>query len=110
MTTFDTPASLSGRSDFVAIAKWIKPDAKVLDLGCGDGSLLRFLKEARGVTGYGVEIDDTKVLACVKNRTTAATGGKARLIPSGTIAINRTRGYAEAVFHGHGYPGGGMLF
>jgi len=68
MTTFDMPASLSGRSDFVAIAKWIKPDAKVLDLGCGDGSLLRFLKEARGVTGYGVEIDDTKVLACVKNR------------------------------------------
>ncbi|HYJ17860.1 MAG TPA: methionine biosynthesis protein MetW [Burkholderiales bacterium] len=68
MTAFDTPASLSGRSDFVAIAKWIKPDAKVLDLGCGDGSLLRFLKEARGVTGYGVEIDDTKLLACVKNR------------------------------------------
>lgn len=68
MTTFDMPASLSGRSDFVAIAKWIKQDAKVLDLGCGDGSLLRYLKEARGVTGYGVEIDDTKLLACVKNR------------------------------------------
>ena len=68
MTPFDTPASLSGRSDFIAIAKWIKPDAKVLDLGCGDGSLLRHLKEARGVTGYGIEIDDTKVLACVKNR------------------------------------------
>ena len=68
MTPFDTPASLSGRSDFIAIAKWIKPDAKVLDLGCGDGSLLRYLKEARGVTGYGIEIDDTKVLACVKNR------------------------------------------
>jgi methionine biosynthesis protein MetW len=68
MTPLDTPASLSGRSDFVAIAKWIKRDAKVLDLGCGDGTLLRYLKEARGVTGYGVEIDDTKVLACVKNR------------------------------------------
>jgi methionine biosynthesis protein MetW len=68
MTTFDMPASLSGRSDFEAIAKWIKQDAKVLDLGCGDGSLLRYLKEARGVTGYGVEIDDTKLLACVKNR------------------------------------------
>lgn len=68
MTTFDMPASLSGRSDFEAITKWIKQDAKVLDLGCGDGSLLRYLKEARGVTGYGVEIDDTKLLACVKNR------------------------------------------
>lgn len=68
MIPFDMPVSLSGRSDFLAIAKWIKPDAKVLDLGCGDGSLLRFLKEARGVTAYGVEIDDAKVLACVKNR------------------------------------------
>ncbi len=68
MTPFDMPASLSGRSDFIAIAKWIKPDARVLDLGCGDGSLLRHLKEARGVTGYGIEIDDIKVLACVKNR------------------------------------------
>ena len=61
------PVSLSARPDFVAIAKWIRPDAKVLDLGCGDGSLLRHLHEARGVTGYGMEIDDANVLACVKN-------------------------------------------
>jgi methionine biosynthesis protein MetW len=68
MTAFDTPASLAGRSDFLAIAGWIRTNSRVLDLGCGDGSLLRHLKEARGVTGYGIEIDDTKVLACVKNR------------------------------------------
>ena len=61
------PASLAARPDFVAIAKWIGPHAKVLDLGCGDGSLLRHLQQARGVTGYGMEIDDAKVLACVKN-------------------------------------------
>lgn len=67
MMPYATPASFSTRPDFVAIAKWIKPDAKVLDLGCGDGSLLRHLHEARGVTGYGMEIDDTKVLACVKS-------------------------------------------
>ena len=60
-------AALSGRSDFAAIAKWIKPNAQVLDLGCGDGSLLRYLRQARGVTGYGIEIDDAKVLACVRN-------------------------------------------
>jgi methionine biosynthesis protein MetW len=67
MTPSATPVSLSARPDFVAIAKWIRPDAKVLDLGCGDGSLLRHLQEARGVTGYGMEIDDANVLACVKS-------------------------------------------
>jgi methionine biosynthesis protein MetW len=56
------------RADFDAIAKWITPQARVLDLGCGDGSLLRFLHEARSVFGYGIEIDDQNVLACVSNR------------------------------------------
>ncbi len=55
------------RSDFAAIAAWIKPDSRVLDLGCGDGELLRYLSEWRGSTGYGVEIDDANVLACVSN-------------------------------------------
>ncbi len=45
----------------------MRPGAHVLDLGCGDGSLLRYLSETRGVSGYGIEIDDAKVLACVKN-------------------------------------------
>ncbi|MDP1536297.1 MAG: methionine biosynthesis protein MetW [Burkholderiales bacterium] len=55
------------RPDFAAIARWIRRDAHVLDLGCGDGTLLSYLQQARGVTGYGVEIDDSNVLACVKN-------------------------------------------
>ena len=55
------------RSDFAVIAQWIKPDARVLDLGCADGSLLRYLAEQRASIGYGVEIDDDRVLACVKN-------------------------------------------
>lgn len=55
------------RPDFAAIAAWVKPRARVLDLGCGDGSLLRFLTEQRGISGYGVEIDDRNVLACVNN-------------------------------------------
>ncbi len=54
------------RSDFAAIAQWVTPNAKVLDLGCGDGSLLKYLKEARGTHGYGIEIDDANILACVK--------------------------------------------
>jgi methionine biosynthesis protein MetW len=57
----------SQRPDFAAIADWVKPGARVLDLGCGDGSLLRFLTEQRGISGYGVEIDDRNVLACVNN-------------------------------------------
>ena len=42
-------------------------NSSVLDLGCGDGTLLKYLREARRVTGYGVEIDDGRVLECVKN-------------------------------------------
>ena len=57
--------SASDRPDYAAIAGWVRVGARVLDLGCGDGSLLTYLKERRGVTGYGVEIDDERVLACV---------------------------------------------
>ncbi|MBL8521103.1 MAG: methionine biosynthesis protein MetW [Betaproteobacteria bacterium] len=55
------------RKDFEAIARWIAPGATVLDLGCGDGSLLKFLAEARRATGYGIENDDAGVLACIGN-------------------------------------------
>ena len=55
------------RPDYAAIAVWVRMGARVLDLGCGDGSLLRFLKDTRNVAGYGVEIDDDRVLACAKN-------------------------------------------
>jgi methionine biosynthesis protein MetW len=59
--------ALSGRSDFQAIAAWVRPDSAVLDLGCGDGVLLKYLKETRNARGYGIEIDDANVLACVTN-------------------------------------------
>jgi len=49
------------------IANWIEPGERVLDLGCGDGSLLRHLGDVRGVRGYGVENDPERVLACTKN-------------------------------------------
>ena len=39
--------SIVSRPDFGVIAAWVKPGAKVLDLGCGDGSLMRFLRETR---------------------------------------------------------------
>ena len=54
------------RSDFAAIAKWIKPGSQVLDVGCGDGTLLNYLKESRSAHVYGVELADDKVLACAQ--------------------------------------------
>jgi methionine biosynthesis protein MetW len=58
---------LSARADFSTIAGWIASRARVLDLGCGDGSLFAYLRESRGVTGYGIEIDDGGVLASIGN-------------------------------------------
>ena len=55
------------RPDLAAIAQWVAPQARVLDLGCGDGSLLRTLWQERQAPGYGVEIDDAAVLDCVDN-------------------------------------------
>ncbi|MBY0575958.1 MAG: methionine biosynthesis protein MetW [Gallionellaceae bacterium] len=55
------------RPDFAAIASWIPKGASVLDLGCGDGSLLRYLKETRAVSGYGVEISDLDIVSCIAN-------------------------------------------
>jgi methionine biosynthesis protein MetW len=55
------------RPDHNAIAQWVAPQARVLDLGCGDGSLLRHLWQQRQAPGYGVEIDDAAVYDCVAN-------------------------------------------
>ena len=55
------------RPDFAAIAAWIQQGSSVLDLGCGDGSLLHYLRETREVHGYGVEINDANVAACIAN-------------------------------------------
>jgi methionine biosynthesis protein MetW len=60
MTPFTWP-------DFSTIAGWIAPGARVLDLGCGDGSLFAYLRGSRGVVGYGIEIDDAGVLASIAN-------------------------------------------
>ena len=54
------------RSDFSAIAEWIQPGSQVLDVGCGDGTLLNYLKDAKQAHVYGVELADDKVLACAE--------------------------------------------
>ena len=49
-----------------SIARLVPQGARVLDLGCGDGALLALLQRERGCTGYGIEINDANVLACVQ--------------------------------------------
>ena len=49
-----------------ALANLVPRGSRVLDLGCGNGAFLSLLQSERGCTGYGVEIDDANVLACVQ--------------------------------------------
>ena len=49
------------RKDFKIISNWIKKDSTVLDLGCGDSTLLDFLTSTKNITGYGFEKDLEKV-------------------------------------------------
>lgn len=54
------------RPDLDFIERWISNGSHVLDLGCGDGSLLALLRQRKQVTGYGMEIDTQNILACVR--------------------------------------------
>ncbi len=49
------------------IVRWVAPGSRVLDLGCGNGTLLRRLWEEKQAPGYGVEIEDAHVLGCLTN-------------------------------------------
>jgi len=55
------------RYDFDVITQWIQAGERVLDLGCGDGSLLRHLMAQRQIQGYGVENDPDNLLACLEH-------------------------------------------
>jgi methionine biosynthesis protein MetW len=55
------------RSDLSIIQQWVKPNSQVLDLGCGHGELLSFLKAEKNVRGYGLEINPEKITQCIKN-------------------------------------------
>jgi len=58
--------SLTLRPDLLAIAGFVPDGTRALDLGCGDGALLDYLKREKGVRGRGIELSETGVLACVR--------------------------------------------
>ncbi len=55
------------RADLAIIAEWIKPGASILDLGCGDGTLLKYLRDHQQVHGIGLEIDERNIEICLSN-------------------------------------------
>jgi len=57
---------MSERKDLEIIGALVPEGSRVLDLGCGNGEFLAWLKQHKGCTGYGVEIDDAGVLGCVQ--------------------------------------------
>ena len=72
MSTTHTPfavelaQSQAANDTLQAIAALVPEGSRVLDLGCGDGALLAHLQQHKGCTGYGVELDDANVHACVQ--------------------------------------------
>ena len=58
-------SSATSRVDLLLISKMVAPGSRVLDVGCGEGELLRLLAETRGVDGRGVELSQKGVNDCV---------------------------------------------
>ena len=54
------------RPELELISEWIRPGTQVLDLGCGDGALLAYLRQHRQVGGYSLEIDTANIVKCIQ--------------------------------------------
>ncbi len=64
MTHLNTAICL--RPDQQYVAQWVKPGSRVLDLGCSDGALLAYLRDEKGCTVLGIDLDDAAVLATLE--------------------------------------------
>jgi methionine biosynthesis protein MetW len=84
------------RDDLRQIAAWVADGARVLDLGCGDGVLMAYLRESRAARVYGVEIDDDSILQCVRRGLSviqADLESGLRMFPDGmfdTVVLSQT--------------------
>ena len=76
------------RFDLQIIASFVKEKSRVLDLGCGKGNLLEFLKLDKQVEGYGIEIDEDKVIAGIERGLPILRGD----------IIGETQDYADNTF------------
>lgn len=55
------------RHDHLMISEWVANGSRVIDLGCGNGALMKHLQEEKNVTGYGVELNPEMIAQCIKN-------------------------------------------
>ncbi|MGB0415873.1 MAG: methionine biosynthesis protein MetW [Coraliomargarita sp.] len=68
------PNTKKRQVDFQVIARWVSEGNRVLDLGCGRGVLLEYLKQTKSIYGVGVDIDIDRILSCVKRGVSAYHG------------------------------------
>ncbi len=69
------------RFDLQLVASWIEPGSRVLDLGCGAGELLSYLKKNKGVQGTGIEKEEDKVARCISKGLSVVQGDINQEIP-----------------------------
>ena len=60
-----TDTTTAIRPDLKIVADWVAPNSRVLDIGCGDGTLMAYLGREKGVDARGIEIRRAKVNRCV---------------------------------------------
>ncbi|HEX2255347.1 MAG TPA: methionine biosynthesis protein MetW, partial [Afifellaceae bacterium] len=63
-----------GRVDLKVVASFVEPGARVLDVGCGDGALLKWLEEAKSVDGRGIELSQKGVNEAVARGVSVVQG------------------------------------
>lgn len=69
-----SPTDKKRQADFQIIARWVNEGERILDLGCGRGVLLEYLKQKKSIYGVGVDIEFDKILSCVKRGVPAYQG------------------------------------